>query len=257
MGYTSFVCKNVLDPCRTRTSRYGVLVLLVALLALFLLPSPRAWASEHVLSGKATWYGTSAHGKLTANGERFNRQSLTAAHLTLPFDTVIRVYNLRNGKQILVRITDRGPFGKGRVVDLSMRSAQLLRMTDAGVAPVAMEIVAEKAGKPTAAGNSFYLHLASEKEVPLAHKASSDLHAAIGLPVRALFSAQEGHLGFVLCAGPYSTFAEAEAAFLKVEKVRPVLGIIEGPTDGGYVPKHVPPVIQKRPQGTQSAHATR
>ena len=195
-----------------------------------------AHARGHAMTGKATWYGTTAHGKLTANGETFNRYNLTAAHLTLPFGTVLRVHNQSNGKDVLVRVTDRGPFGKGRIVDMSYRSAELLGMTDDGVVPVAMEVVAGKDGRPFDSGNSFYLHLASEQHFQKAHEASYELQSLTGLPVRALLSSSEENPGFMLCAGPYATFKEAEDAFLKVEQIRPAFGIIEAPTLEGDAP---------------------
>ena len=246
MQHSAFLTLTAVSTVHAIPSRRMFRTLLVlVLLAFFFLPRI-SHATEHALFGKATWYGITAHGKPTANGEIYNRNRLTAAHLTLPFGTVVRVYNLKNGRQTLVRITDRGPFGKGRVVDLSYRSAQLVNMTKAGVVPVAMEVVAGTNGRPLAQGNSFFLHLASETQVQEAHKTSYDLQRITGLPIRALFSAQEKHLGFVLCSGPYNTFTEAETAFLKVEKVRPALGIIEAPTNGGGVPRHVPPAAPKR-----------
>lgn len=211
----------------------------LAALLLLLSLSFSAHARGHVLSGKATWYGTTAHGKLTANGETFNRYNLTAAHLTLPFGSVIRVHNQSNGKDVLARVTDRGPFGKGRVVDMSYRSAQLLDMTDDGVVPVVMEVVAGKDGRPFDPGNSFYLHLASELHFQKAHEASYELQTLTELPVRALLSSNEDAPGFMLCAGPYGTFKEAEDAFLKAEQIRPAFGIIEAPTLEGNAPAYV------------------
>ena len=208
---------------------------LAGLILLFSL-SLSAQARGHMMSGKATWYGTTAHGKLTANGEKFNRHNLTAAHMTLPFGSVIRVHNQSNGKDVLVRVTDRGPFGKGRIVDMSYRSAELLGMTDEGVVPVVMEVVAGTDGRPFDSGNSFYLHLASERHFQRAHEASHELQSLTGLPVRALLSSSEENPGFMLCAGPYATFKEAEDAFLKAEQIRPAFGIIEAPTLAGDAP---------------------
>jgi rare lipoprotein A len=74
-------------------------------------------------SGVASWYGPRFHGKLTANGERFNTNELTAAHKTLPFGTRVRVRSLVDGKEVVVRINDRGPFIKGRIIDLSKAAA--------------------------------------------------------------------------------------------------------------------------------------
>ena len=69
-----------------------------------------------VLRGEASYYGPGFHGKTTANGERFNMHALTAAHKTLPFNTRVRVVNLDNGKSVIVRINDRGPYKKGRII---------------------------------------------------------------------------------------------------------------------------------------------
>ena len=81
-------------------------------------------ASKAKLRGLATWYGGKRwHGRLTASGEIFNQYKLTAAHKRLPFGTVVRVTNLRNRRQVTVRITDRGPYGKGRIIDLSRAGA--------------------------------------------------------------------------------------------------------------------------------------
>jgi rare lipoprotein A len=97
-------------------------------------------------TGTATWYGAHAHGRFTASGERFDRHALTAAHRTLPFDTRVRVTNLRNGRSVIVRITDRGPFGRGRVIDLSEAAARELDMVERGIAPVRIERVADPDG---------------------------------------------------------------------------------------------------------------
>ena len=84
----------------------------------------------------ASWYGQEFSGRRTANGERFDPQGLTAAHKTLPLGTLLLVSNPRNGKAVLVRVTDRGPYVKGRNLDLSQRTAQVLGIESAGVAPV-------------------------------------------------------------------------------------------------------------------------
>ena len=91
--------------------------------------------------GLASWYGGDFHGKKTANGEIFNTNAYTAAHRTLPFNTVVKVTNLYNLKTTMVRINDRGPFRKGRVIDLSKAAAADLDMLDSGVIPVRIEIV--------------------------------------------------------------------------------------------------------------------
>jgi len=93
------------------------------------------------LLGISSYYGQKYHGRTTANGETFDMYAMTAAHKTLPFDTRIRVTNLNNGKQVQVRINDRGPFVKGRILDLSMGAAEKVDMIGTGTAPVRIEIL--------------------------------------------------------------------------------------------------------------------
>lgn len=97
--------------------------------------------TTQVLVGKASYYAHKFHGRKTANGETFNMYAMTAAHRTLPFGTVVRVTNRANGRQVLVRINDRGPFIDGRIIDLSLGAAQRLDMIEAGVVPVKIEVL--------------------------------------------------------------------------------------------------------------------
>jgi len=99
---------------------------------------------RYVETGVASWYGPNFHGNKTANGEVYDMNELTAAHRTLPLPSIVRVTNLRNGRSIKVRVNDRGPFARGRIIDLSRRAAQLLGFIGEGTAPVRVEIVAEE-----------------------------------------------------------------------------------------------------------------
>jgi rare lipoprotein A len=91
-------------------------------------------------TGTASWYGGHKHdGHRTANGEIFNSRALTAAHRSLPFGTVVRVTNLVNGRTVKVRINDRGPYVRSRIIDLSTRAARDLGMLERGVVPVKVE----------------------------------------------------------------------------------------------------------------------
>ncbi|MBF8159681.1 septal ring lytic transglycosylase RlpA family protein [Pseudomonas mendocina] len=90
-------------------------------------------------TGKASYYGDRHHGRKTASGERFDQQALTAAHRSLPFGSRVKVTNLNNGRTVVVRINDRGPFVRGRIIDVSRRAAQQLDMLRAGVVPVRVE----------------------------------------------------------------------------------------------------------------------
>jgi len=90
--------------------------------------------------GIASYYGHQHHGRRTASGERFDMHELTAAHRTLPFGTHVRVTNLENGRSVVVRINDRGPWKKGRIVDLSYDAARELHMVGAGTTRVRLDI---------------------------------------------------------------------------------------------------------------------
>ena len=92
--------------------------------------------------GKASWFGTKFHGRLTANGETYDKTALTAAHKTLPFGTIVRVRSLELGTEVDVRINDRGPFAPGRVIDVSQAAAEALGLTGAGVGTVSLKVTA-------------------------------------------------------------------------------------------------------------------
>jgi rare lipoprotein A len=94
---------------------------------------------QHVADGEASFYGRELAGNRTASGERFNPQALTAAHRTLPMGTKLRVTNKANGRSVIVRINDRGPFSGGRIIDISLAAAQEIRMIGSGKAMVRLE----------------------------------------------------------------------------------------------------------------------
>jgi rare lipoprotein A len=105
-------------------------------------PTRTGMAQPGVQRGLATFYGQEQQGGPTASGERFDKRQLTAAHRTLPLGTWVRVTNTHNGRSVVVRINDRGPFGgHGRIIDLSEAAARRLDMLDAGVVPVTVEVI--------------------------------------------------------------------------------------------------------------------
>lgn len=101
-------------------------------------------------NGIASWYGPDFDGKLTANGETYDQYALTAAHNTLQMPSIVRVTNLENGRSIIVRINDRGPFARGRVIDMSKRGAELLQFKNQGTAKVKIQVL-EKESRAIAA----------------------------------------------------------------------------------------------------------
>jgi rare lipoprotein A len=96
-------------------------------------------AAPRRLVGTASWYGPGFNGKRTASGERFDRRRLTAAHRSLPLGTKARVTNLENGRSVEVTVTDRGPYVRGRIIDLSERAAQVIGIKQDGLARVVIE----------------------------------------------------------------------------------------------------------------------
>jgi len=96
---------------------------------------------KSVETGKASYYGGRWIGRLTASGERYHSMDCTAAHKHLPFNTMVRVTNLRNGKSVIVRINDRGPYAKGRILDLSIVAAKKIEMIGDGIIPVRAEVL--------------------------------------------------------------------------------------------------------------------
>ena len=92
-------------------------------------------------TGFASFYGSEFHGRRTASGDRYDEDELSAAHRTLPFGTRVRLTNLKNGRTVVVTITDRGPFRRGRIVDVSKRAARELGFLRAGVARVRLEVL--------------------------------------------------------------------------------------------------------------------
>jgi rare lipoprotein A len=132
-----------------RTRRNTRQVLLATSLSLGMLLGACSWIPKGVSQldvgiedrGLASWYGAAFHGKRAANGKRFDMEALTAAHRTLPLGSVVRIVNLANGKHLHVWITDRGPYVRNRVIDLSRAAAVRLGMMEGGVSVVRVQVV--------------------------------------------------------------------------------------------------------------------
>jgi len=123
-------------------------------------------------TGIASWYGDDFHSKYTANGEIFNKNELTAAHATLPLPSLARVTNLENGRSLVVRVNDRGPFSGARIIDVSQRAAQLLGFEEQGTAKVRVQVLADES-KAIADAMRRYGGLAPESvKIAAAEKAS-------------------------------------------------------------------------------------
>lgn len=172
----------------------------------------RPYTSAHGFTevGVASWYGPGFHGKLTANGERYNQNSMTAAHKLLPFNTDIRVTNLDNGKSIVVRINDRGPFVDSRVIDLSRKGAEKIGMLGPGTARVRLEAVNAKAPILTPDGDMrgiFYVQVGAFSVRSNAQRLINTLKS-MGLGGR-LLPSSNGRILYVQ-VGPFPSVDRAE-----------------------------------------------
>lgn len=146
------LCHNSTIFTEKRTHRRGAWFTL-PLLLLFAagcatVSGSRVDGSLHSEEGLASWYGNEYHGRQTASGETFNQNAMTAAHRTWPFGTVAHVRNQTNGRTVTVRINDRGPFIRGRIIDLSRGAAQEIDMVRDGVVPVRADVLRWGADEP-------------------------------------------------------------------------------------------------------------
>ncbi len=121
----------------------------------------RAKESE-ILTGKASWYGKDFHNKATASGVSYDMYTFTAAHRTLPMGTVVKVTEQNNGKSVMVCVTDRGPFVRGRIIDVSYAAAQKLGIKDKGIGKVKLEVVSDETGAPLNADQAYFIRYASD-----------------------------------------------------------------------------------------------
>ncbi|MEJ2507887.1 MAG: septal ring lytic transglycosylase RlpA family protein [Gammaproteobacteria bacterium] len=153
-------------------------------------------AHGYVKRGIASWYGRKFHGRLTASGERYNMYAMTAAHRTLPLPTYVRVTNLRNGRHVIVKVNDRGPFARNRLIDLSYAAAKKLGITGHGTAPVEVRAI-----DPRTYQRRVAEHRPPTPPAPVPHESASAEtpdHSAVGGG------------GVYLQVGAYSSFDNAE-----------------------------------------------
>lgn len=120
--------------------RIAVAVVCAVIVVVVAYGQPKAKPEAYTQRGSASWYGAEFDGKKTASGERYDMDDMTAAHRKLPLGTKVEVTNLDNGKSVEVEVNDRGPYAKGRIIDLSKAAAKKLGMTKDGTAPVKIEV---------------------------------------------------------------------------------------------------------------------
>jgi rare lipoprotein A len=162
----------------------------------------------YVERGTASWYGPGFHGHKTANGEDYDMHQLTAAHRTLPLGSVLLVRSLTSGRTVTVRVNDRGPFAKGRILDLSLAAAQTLAMTGAGTDRIELKVVDYK-GRPGAMG---YLRVQAASFADLANARSLMARLKGHYPdVRIMTVDLSGGRRYRVLVGQFTSEGQAEA----------------------------------------------
>ena len=178
---------------------------------------PTGWKQR----GYASWYGPKFHGRKTASGETFNMYSLTAAHRTLPLGTYVKVRNLKNGRTVVVKINDRGPYVRGRIIDLSYAAAKRLGMIRDGVVPVEITVI----GKPettvdryrTLSFGYFYAQIGSFRDWTNAIRLASRMKKR-GYPVEIRPVDIEGERFYRVLVGPYTATGVRRVAYILKRK---------------------------------------
>ncbi|MEX2574739.1 MAG: septal ring lytic transglycosylase RlpA family protein [Balneolaceae bacterium] len=178
-----------------------------------------------IQEGQASWYGPKFHGKLTANGEIYDMDDLTAAHRTLPFNTKVRVTNKANGKSVDVRINDRGPYVGNRIIDLSRQAAREIDMMDAGVGNITINLLNE-GDRPITSSNSssresFTVQLASFDTEQRAVEESGKISGSevVQIPVG-------GRNIYRVYYGTYTSAADAEKKMREMRR-RGIVGFVK------------------------------
>ena len=155
--------------------------------------------------GAASWYGPKFHGKLTSNKEVYDMHAMTAAHKTLPFNTRVRVVNLKNNREAVVRINDRGPFVGDRIIDLSFSAARQLDMIEEGTAPVRLTVLnPDSSGTKASAPSTYSVQIGVYRNPASARKLAQSISNSRAEPVT-----RNGSRFYRVLVGSYPDYANA------------------------------------------------
>jgi rare lipoprotein A len=171
---------------------------------------------ENSQIGVASWYGIDEHGLPTATGERFSKNTLTAAHKTLPMGTMVRVTNLENGRDVIVKINDRGPFIEGRMIDLSYAAAKSIGLIRNGTANVKVEVISAPGRSSNFFDPKYTIQVASFSDKNNALMFKDELAHRIDEEVRVETFYIEGKYYYRVRIGHYEQRATAEELSLKL-----------------------------------------
>lgn len=184
-----------------------------------------------VEEGLASWYGHPYHGRRAANGEVYDMHKLTAAHRTLPFDTIVNVRNLDNQREVQVRINDRGPFIGGRIIDLSEAAAQQIAMIGPGTAKVSVKVLSTKsAAGPSAGRDRFAVQIGAFSDADTAEQLQRRMTEQYGAAYVENVRTDNGMM-YRVRVGPKPSLAEAAqlAASLKKETFPALIVRVDSP----------------------------
>jgi rare lipoprotein A len=166
--------------------------------------------------GYASWYGDPYHGRRAANGEVYDKNQMTAAHRTLPFETVVKVTSLENERSVAVRITDRGPFVKGRIIDLSLAAAQELAMVGPGTALVRLEVLS---GRDFNGSQRYAVQVGAFRDRPAAEQLQRRLASRYGNAYVEDYPSDNG-LFYRVRVGPKPSLPEAQQLASQLQSER-------------------------------------
>ena len=174
-------------------------------------------------SGIASWYGSWHHGKVTANGEAYDMFAMTAAHKTIPLGTLVKVTRKDIGRSLVVRINDRGPYKRRRIIDLSFAAADSLQMKRKGVTRVTIEVVGDKSGRLLSDRHEFFVRLKDEEPTGKAIQRQIARLTRLGMnDAASLLHVQDD----VMALGPFRTFEDAQSALIRVATTHPGASIM-------------------------------
>lgn len=183
-------------------------------------------AKGFVERGIASWYGQKFHGRRTSSGEDYDMYAMTAAHKSLPLPTFVRVTNLRNGRQVIVKVNDRGPFLRGRIIDLSYAAAAKLGMLGEGTAPVEIQVVTagESPSASTMAAAAqpavdvrYFLQVGAFSDAANAERLRQRLSARLGAPVQVETARLATGTFYRVRLGPLSSVREVDQLTTRLE----------------------------------------
>lgn len=165
----------------------------------------QAYPLNYTEKGTASWYGKKFHGRKTANGEIYNMYDYTAAHKYLPLGSQVRVKNLKNHKSVIVKINDRGPFIRGRILDLSYQAALCLDMVENGLAPIQLEIIK----LPEENSKNHFIQIGSFSDYKNARKVYQELSPTYQIRMATL-QKEKTKTFYRIWIGPYNRSAEVK-----------------------------------------------